>query len=190
MEPDAPRAMRELLKLGADVSLADRFGNDALMHYLWEIHRSQSEVDTKIVKLLSPPGKSSPGPTTKLFLAIWSDDVDGMREAIGEGASLKHICPSGDSALTLAAGRGLVEGVQLLLDAGCDPNRPGLSRTPLVNAARYGHLAVVKQLMAVGALVQGRKSGTLKAPPLDTDALLAAEANHQAEVAEYLKSLR
>ncbi len=187
MEDDAPRAIRELLKLGADVSLTDRLGNDALMHYLWEMHRSQNEFDPKIVKLLIPPGRSGPDSTAKLFVAIWSDDVEGARQTIEAGASLKHICPSGDSPLTLAAGRGLVEIVQLLLDAGCDPNRPGHSRTALVSAARSGRLAVVKQLIAAGALVEGGKSS---APQLDRNAVLAAQANHHPEVADYLKTFR
>jgi ankyrin repeat protein len=189
LEPDALLAMRELLKLGADVSVVDRFGNDALMHYLWEMHRSQNEFDPKIIKLLTPPGKGVLGPTAKLFVAIWNDDLNTMRDAIATGANLKHVCPSGDNALTLAAARDVVEGVQLLLDAGSDPNRPGRTRTPMVSAARHGHLPVVKQLLAAGALLHGGKSGKSKGSELDTNALFAAEANHQPEVAEYLKTL-
>jgi ankyrin repeat protein len=65
---------------------------------------------------------------------------------------LTYVSPEGDSCLHMAAGRGDLQGVMLLVEAGLDVNRLGdLSNTPLHYARKGGHQAVVEFLISHGA---------------------------------------
>ena len=65
---------------------------------------------------------------------------------------LAYRTPEGDSCLHIAAGRGNLQAVALLLDAGMDPNLRGdLGNTPLHYARSGAHDAVAKLLIDRGA---------------------------------------
>jgi ankyrin repeat protein len=60
--------------------------------------------------------------------------------------------PDGDSCLHIAAQQGDYRSVELLLDAGLDPNDRGdMGQTPLHRARRYGHHKVAELLLARGS---------------------------------------
>jgi len=89
----------------------------------------------------------------ELLRAVEADDLDGVREALGSGAS-----PDTTAAdflkmpvLTSAAARGATEVVELLLSAGAATNPETLIEwTPLRAAATQGHAGVVGLLLAAG----------------------------------------
>jgi ankyrin repeat protein len=65
---------------------------------------------------------------------------------------LAYRTPEGDSCLHIAAGRGDLQAVALLLDAGMDANLRGdLGNTPLHYASRGAHEAVARLLIDRGA---------------------------------------
>ncbi|MFE3285465.1 ankyrin repeat domain-containing protein, partial [Streptomyces sp. NPDC059233] len=64
--------------------------------------------------------------------------------------------PGGRRALDLAVCAGRAEVVRLLLAAGADPEERMRHHTALEWAARFGHPAVVEQLIARGAAVTER----------------------------------
>ena len=66
---------------------------------------------------------------------------------------LAYLTPEGDSCLHIAAGRGDLQAVRVLLDAGMDVNARGdLDNTPLHYARKGAHEAVTKYLVSRGAL--------------------------------------
>ena len=66
---------------------------------------------------------------------------------------LNYLTPEGDSCLHVAAGRGDLRAVRLLLDAGLNVNLRGdRSNTPLHYARKGAHGEVVKLLIQRGAL--------------------------------------
>jgi len=73
--------------------------------------------------------------------------------------------PEGDSCLHIAALRGDVRAVQLLLDQGMDPDvRGDMGSTPLHHATRRQHVTVARILLEHGASVSlldefGRRAG-------------------------------
>ena len=66
---------------------------------------------------------------------------------------LTYLTPEGDSCLHVAAGRGDLVAVRLLVDAGLDVNLRGdLGNTPLHYARKSTYGEVVKYLLKCGAL--------------------------------------
>ena len=94
---------------------------------------------------------------------------------IAKGADLNKCCP-----LYHAAWQGDARIVKILLEAGAEPNKFRLGRTPspVLTAAREGHLEVVKLLVAYGSEL-GTEDG-------DNSPLLWAAAYGHADVVDYL----
>ncbi|HEX5219758.1 MAG TPA: ankyrin repeat domain-containing protein [Verrucomicrobiae bacterium] len=177
-------ALNTLLQLGADASLADNYGNDAVSYCEFEYGRSRSAASEKFIKLLCDAGAPGSGATGRLFAAMRTKDLAAVRRAIEEGADVNHICPApGESTpLMWASSEELVD---ILLSAGADPNKSTNDDTPLISAAGSGHLDIVKKLIAAGADIHAVKiSGEFM-----QNAYSAAEMNRQYEVADYLKAL-
>jgi len=183
------QAIRTLLELGADASLRDKDGNDVISVYEFDMRRSGEEVDNKVVDLFRKAGARGGGATSELFEAISDGDAARIREALGKGADLKQRNPFGTTPLVLGAAKGTTEIVQILLDAGADPNEPDRRETPLMSAASSGNLPVVKQLIAAGARPNALGPGSDDDPTPRQNALLAAEWSRKFEVVDYLKSL-
>lgn len=177
-------ALQTLLKFGADASLTDNYGNDAVSYCEFEYGRSRSAPNDKFIKLLRDAGAPGSGATGRLFAAMRSKDLAAVRRAIEEGADVNRVCPPpGESTpLMWASSEELVE---LLLSAGADPNKSAKTDTPLISAAGSGYLGIVKQLIAAGADIHAVEvSGEFM-----QNAYSAAEMNSKHEVADYLKSL-
>lgn len=83
-----------------------------------------------------------------VFEAVRSGESSKLAEALAAGVDLDVMDEqSGESALAIAAGRGDVVAVKMLLEAGADPNHLETISWPLTNAARYGHADVVELLL-------------------------------------------
>ena len=130
-----------------------------------------------------------------IFAVACSDrNPEGALEALGEGNLERAraiyaagVDPDewvkGQTALTMAACHSSPESIELLLEAGADPNRASRRRqTPLIQAARCGNLPAVRLLIEAGADVN------IAAPGGQT-ALMAAQEAGEEEVVEFLRDL-
>ena len=115
---------------------------------------------------------------TPLLVAAEARDTTEMRRVLGErcGDADMHL-REGKTALQAAAERGDTAIVAFLLAAGADPKSETYKyfgvTTPLGMAARHGHIAVARMLLAHGALVDGAHRDSIGTPLAD-----AVEAGH------------
>lgn len=183
--------LRLLLERGADARRTDHFGNDALTYQEWTLFYNarkgeERELNEEAVTLLRQSGAAGSGATIDLFKATKACDVPAMRAAIQAGADVNRVAPK--IGVTPLIWCGTVEMVNVLLEAGADPNKPGLSHLPLISAARGGNLDVVKRLIEAGADIHA-----LEPQPPNSEyianAYSAAQMNDKDEVAAYLRSL-
>jgi ankyrin repeat protein len=120
--------------------------------------------------------------TTALHWTTRWEDVDSARALTRAGANPRSANRAGATPLFLATMNGSATMIELLLNAGADPNEPVLSHgeTPLMMAARTGKPDAVKVLLDHGALVNAVENlrGT-------TALMWASEQNH-AEVVQLL----
>jgi ankyrin repeat protein len=90
----------------------------------------------------------------QLLQAASAGDLNGVAEALANGADVNARRQFGDTALNEAAEYGHLEVVQRLVEAGADiENVGGADKTPIMNAAFAGHVAVVRFLLEKGARV-------------------------------------
>jgi len=100
----------------------------------------------------SPPLDTSK-PHEAMFAAVLSKDDDALRTAIKNGADV-NAALMGTPLLSLALQKGTDSAVDIILDQGADPRRPGtppLGLTPLHTTAVYNRLAAARRLIAMGA---------------------------------------
>jgi hypothetical protein len=110
--------------------------------------------------------------------AIRSNDVKGATKLLKKNPELLHVVQP-NSCLHLAASKGRLNIVQLLLNLGADINREiELYSTPLNEAVSDGHLEVVKYLVEQGA--------SLAAPSPDSNPLYSAIYGGHVDVAKFL----
>ena len=130
--------------------------------------------------------------------AAQSSDVELMKLLLERGADPKIRTDYGDTALTLAAGIGWVDGVtyersakenfeavRMLLDLGLDPNAANSDgRSPLMGAALKGRNDVVQLLVDRGAKLDQRDRGSR-----DTHIPGASIAGHTWQPLDYSEGL-
>ncbi len=130
--------------------------------------------------------------------ASQSSDVELMKLLLSRGADPKVRTDYGDTALTLAAGIGWVDGVtyersakenleavRMLLDLGLDPNAANSDgRSPLMGAALKGRNDVVQLLVDRGAKLDQRDRGSR-----DTHIPGASIAGHTWQPLDYSEGL-
>lgn len=174
-------SIHTLLALGANASLTDAYGNDALCFYEANCGSSTEPVTT-IRSVLLKAGAKGLGSTGQLFRALQANDPKGLKRAILAGADVNRVGPGRDTPLCWAANS--LELTEILLKAGANPNR-GADTFPLVKAARMGNIDVVKRLIASGAdLELVEEAGEFR-----QNAFSAAEMSRSHAVVRYLKSL-
>jgi ankyrin repeat protein len=135
---------------------------------------------------------------TPFLRAAQSSDTELMKLLLSKGADPKKRTDHGDTALTLAAGIGWVDGVtyerspkanieavRFLLDLGLDPNIANSEgRTPLMGAAAKGRNEVVQMLVDAGAKLDTRDRGSR-----DTHIVGASIAGHTWDALDYSEGL-
>ncbi len=135
---------------------------------------------------------------TAFLRAAQSSDLDLMKLLLEYGADPKIPTVYKDTALSVAAGIGWVEGVtyewskpanvnvvKMLLDLGLDPNAQNSDgRTPLMGAAMKGRNEVVRLLVDHGARLETRDFGSR-----DTDTTVSQLAGHTWQALDYADGL-
>ena len=133
---------------------------------------------------------------TPFLRAAQSGDVVLMKLLLAHGADPKIATANSDTALSVAAGIGWVEGVtyewsgaqnleavKMLLDLGLDPNaRDGDGREPLHGAAHKGRNSVVQLLVDHGAQLDAHDDGS-------RDSISGAMYGHTWTPIEYARGL-
>ena len=146
VETGSIRQVKKCLAKGADVNKPNKYGETPL-------ERACCNNDGKLVRFLLKSGAKIVGP--------W---LGGLISQNQNAAILKQLLeagldPNGDyiseqTLLTLAIRRGCTRVVSCLLDAGANPNmhEPGkLGGTPIMFAAYYNRVYILKKLFAYGA---------------------------------------
>jgi ankyrin repeat protein len=125
-----------------------------------------------LLLLIGLPAMSSaesrmPPPDYPLLEAVKSGDVEKVKSILGENPSsvskyeINQKGHTGDTPLTVAASKGNLEIVKLLVEHGAvvDAGKEAGDRTPLIEAAGHAHADVVQYLIAKGADVQTKGKG-------------------------------
>jgi len=118
-----------------------------------------------------------------LFVSSALGDVDGVRRALDRGADVNSFPIEDLTALMSAASKGHTEIVQILLNAGANPNaRTGDddNTTPLIWSANHGYVEVARLLLDAGASVTDEDSEG------DTALIKACKGRAGAEIVELL----
>ena len=157
---------RALIAAKANLDAANDFGVTPLLH-------ASGTGDAAMVELLlrsgASPSKAHPEGQTPLLAAARSGSVPTVRHLLARGVDVNHTESfQSTTALMWAAAEGHIDVVDLLLEAGADPNRQGHVTTlkdrhnadhptggftALMFAARRGDDALVRRLVARGANV-------------------------------------
>lgn len=126
-----------------------------------------------LILLLFPVSGCKPTPAS-LMAAVKSDNTEEVTRLIGKGADANsRTSPTGWSALHYAARNGNVELVQLLLNAGADPNYSGTMEGQTGSASALKPLVLAKvSLDLVNQIPASRIEETLRQNGLDDPALM------------------
>jgi ankyrin repeat protein len=139
---DDTRALRMMLKAGADPSARDDIGATPLMH-------AAAFASADAVKALldggADTGASSSGGATALMWA--TGDIKKVRLLLDRGAAVNARMRDGTTALVTAARRGQVDVMRLLLARGAAPRADANEKNELLRLA-YGDHPETRQVVA------------------------------------------
>ena len=162
--------LRVLIGAGANANARDRNGWSALRWARRNADQSRAHpIAPRIVEMLVAAGArdESGARADALFKAMFDRNVEGVRQALRDGASPNAKDDRGVPPIIWAASHGEAEIVAALVDAGADVNAsPQYDTTPLNAAIRGGSVAAVKKLLAAGASID--RPDYLRQTPLQT----------------------
>jgi ankyrin repeat protein len=137
-----------LIRLGADVNLANENGETPLMAA--SKHWGDAIVQELLAAKADPYAQGKNGRSALAIAAFGGNDSVVQRLLATDPEAVRH--PSNQQALKEAASMGNAAMVARLIQAGADlETRDSSGMTPLITAAAYGRSAVVQQLLAAGA---------------------------------------
>jgi ankyrin repeat protein len=135
---------------GAALLCGARWGSPELVTCLVQ---SGCDVDQRDERVL--------GISTALHCAVWAGKVDNVRVLLRAGADLEAFDEASGTPLCLAAEMGVLQVVEVLVEAGAvldPPIAEGVVLVPLIRASEGGHGAVAEYLLRqidVGSIIRG-----------------------------------
>jgi ankyrin repeat protein len=144
------KAVNELIRSGADVNAANRYGVPPLS--LAATNGDAAVLEALLKAGANPDSTQSEGETA-LMTASRTGVPAAVRTLLAHGADVNaKETWKGQTALMWAAAEGHAEAIQMLLEAGAQVNaRSNAGWTALLFAAREGQIPAVKTLIAGGA---------------------------------------
>ena len=158
-----------LIRKGADVNTASQTGFTPLA---FAVTRNDLESIGNLIEAGADPNATPADGGSPVNMAAAYGHPDALRILLKAGAGFSKADKEGRTPLYSAAEAGDAESVAMLLAAGADPNwitasievsgpNKGMRRldgefTPLLAAAKGGHLKVMRQLAAAGANTKAR----------------------------------
>jgi len=120
------------------------------------VHSGRAEVVDLLLAKGAQPGLAVRGDGDPLIAAASAGRLDLVKTLVEHGASVESFVPGDETPLINAAQSGDLATVTYLVEKGADVNRavpsnPGQTRSPLGEAQKHGHKAVVNYLKAKGA---------------------------------------
>jgi uncharacterized protein len=184
-------AVEQLLRSGADVNVANRYGVTPLA---LACTNGNGPMVTRLLAAGAHPNAELPSGESMLMTAARTGNLEAVRALIAKGANVKFKEKRhGQAALHWAAAEGNTAVVQELLRAGAVlDERLDSGYTPLLFAVREGRIATVEALLKAGADVNdttpigGRRSAPARSPRPGTSALALAVLNAHYELAAKL----
>lgn len=145
--------MDVVLKAGADPNAKDEDGMTALRHVAWT-GKNQVNVTKRLIAAKADVNLTADDDWTPLIQVMYADPsvaVPVAQVLLQAGADASIVNNEGNSALMLAAKRGMPALIPALVKGGADINARGRDGTSLGLAAEEGQTAVVQALLEANA---------------------------------------
>lgn len=155
-----PDCLETLLDAGADPDLADENGTTTFIALTvpWEMTKGIADLfsmplDQKSLESGREGCWKLLGPGVDIWMAAATGETTALKARIAEGIDPNAPDPVGyTTPLAIAANRGQLEAVMILLEAGADPNaRNRNDSTPALGAAFFGKAECLEALLDAGA---------------------------------------